>query len=650
MADTPSLLTADVPPDTAWAMFDAEWYVRAHSEAREIDPAEALSFYLEKGRMLGHSPNPYFDEAWYLATYPEVELALQTGEAASGFEDYCHTGWRIRSPHWLYDDAIYAALYPDLTAETLANAGFRNRYDHFLRAGSKEGRIGHLFFDPAVYERRLRPDADAPGSPFGRFLRGLAFGEPERRTTVYFDPDWYRVTYPDVVAEIAAGVWTSALHHYLCNHEPRARNPLPEFDEVAYLDRYDDVAAEVAAGHCKRGYDHFLISGAFELRAPSETVDLKYYATVHAQVGADVAAGRARDAFAHLLSIGRAAGLAAAPPREELPSEPHARALFRAQARMGLRAAGRHPLDFTIPDGVNPFVSVVMVLHDQFALTMQALGSLRNNFVGPIELIIIDSGSTDETRHLSRYVRGARILRFDVNIGFVRGCNAALLSATADAVLYLNNDITLSPGAIETALRRLAADPTIGAVGGKVVRSHGLLQEAGCIVWRNGFTTGYARDRDPMAPEANFARIVDFCSGVFLMVRSEPLQALGGFDDAFAPAYHEETDLCIRLAHEMGLRVLYDPDIVVTHLEFGSAGSRAAEQLIGRSHRIFVEKHAEWLRTRPPQPPATLPGSGEPPNAPSARRARAQAEAGARGTAYAGGPGVCEGRLLGTRV
>jgi glycosyltransferase involved in cell wall biosynthesis len=95
-----------------------------------------------------------------------------------------------------------------------------------------------------------------------------------------------------------------------------------------------------------------------------------------------------------------------------------------------------------------------MVLHNQFELTLMALGSLRANYAGEIELILVDSGSSDETRYIERYVPGATYLRFDDNIGYLRGCNAGLTFATADTVLYLNNDIELAPGAVGEALRR----------------------------------------------------------------------------------------------------------------------------------------------------------------------------------------------------
>ena len=79
--------------------------------------------------------------------------------------------------------------------------------------------------------------------------------------------------------------------------------------------------------------------------------------------------------------------------------------------------------------------------------------------------------------------------------GYLRGCNAGLTQVSAGAVLYLNNDIELARGAVPAALRRLLSDPKIGAVGGKVIRTHGFLQEAGGIIWSDGITEGYLRDR-----------------------------------------------------------------------------------------------------------------------------------------------------------
>jgi O-antigen biosynthesis protein len=586
----------------AWAAFDPAWYLHAYPAVRdrlpELTPAALLRFYLDTGQQLGHSPNRCFDEAWYRTAYPDVAAALGRGPS-SGFDHYCRGAHRTHAPHWLFDEQLYRRRNPDLTDAVLDAAGMTNGYDHYLRHGDREQRIGHLFFDPLCYLAELDAAAReaATAGPFRAYLRRIEAGGDETRTSLYFDPAWYLARYPAVAEAIASGAWRCALHHYLANDAPTAFDPLPEFSEADYLARYPDAAAAVEKGTLRHGYRHFLTHGATERRSPGPAMDLRYYAD-HAAVRAALRNGTAPDPFTHYLAGGKAQGLPAVPPPEERISEGQAKTLFRRKARALLPLFGRWPLDFTCAGA--PALTVVMVVHDRIALTLQALGSLRGSFSGAIELVVVDSGSTDETAFLARYVRGATLLRHEQNIGFLRGGNMGMLHAIADAVLLLNNDVELAPGAVDAALARLRSDSAIGAVGGKVIRTHGRLQEAGCIVWGDGSTSGYLRDVSPLVPEANFVRDVDFCSAVFLLLRRSAVEAAGGFDDAFAPAYFEDVDLCLRLS-AAGLRVVYDPTVVVYHLEYGSLGSRLeAETSMARNLQVFRGKHAALLATRPP--------------------------------------------------
>jgi O-antigen biosynthesis protein len=588
---------------TTWAPFDPDWYLRTYSTIRDelpnTDPATVLQHYLVQGQPLGHSPNPFFDEAFFLANNLDAAAMVSAGEAMSGFDLYCRGSGRHRRPHWLFDEALYRERNSDLTDESLQAHGLVNGYHHYLRIGNKEGRGASLFFDRTTYLGQLSvedlAEAEAEG-PFVHYLRRLSQGGHLLRTTPYFDPEWYLQRYPEVADAIAAGKWLCPLHHYLANATPTEFDPLPLFSERYYLTRYPDIRNAVETGRHRNGYEHFLRSGARELRSPGEPFDLQYYVTAHRSVRADLEGGAAPHGFAHYLTIGRAAGLAVLPPPDDDVTEGQAKTLFRTRARNLLPLFARAPLDFTVADRVD--LSVVMVLHNQFALTMQALSSLRQNWPGHIQLVLVDSGSSDETRFIGRYVHGADILQFDVNIGFVRGCKAGLLNATGDTVLLLNNDVELGPNSIAAALRRLCSDSHIGIVGGKIIRTHGRLQEAGCILWRDGVTAGYMRDASPLAPEANFVRDVDYCSGAFLMVRGDLLRTLDGLSDAFIPAYYEDVDLCVRV-RQAGFRVVYDPNVVVHHYEYGSAKSfRAVEAETARAREVFIRRNQPYLRFR----------------------------------------------------
>ena len=594
-----------LPGETAiaWAAFDADWYLTAHPDVRaEIgagDAAAILAFYLDHGQKQGHSPNIYFDEAWHVKTHAGAAAAVREGHAASGFDAYCQAGFRFRSPHWLFSEALYRQRYADLRDEVLQADGNANGYDHYLKHGSQEGRIGHLLFDPAVYLAQLdqveRQAAQAAG-PFVHHLRRIAGRRPEVRSSVYFDPIWYLQQYPIVAKAIEQGEWQCALHHYLCNDTPDMFDPLPEFSEIYYLTRYPDIAGAVETKDRRNGYDHFLSHGVLEQRSPSRWIDLQYYLTTHGSVRADLEQGRARDALAHYLTIGRARGLQPAPAPEEQVTEQQATALFRRKANNLLPAAGRIPIDFTC--SATPSVSVVMVLHDEFPQALMVLSALRAHYPGDVELVLIDSGSADETGQIGRYVHGARVMRFDSDIGSVRARNAALNCATANAVLFLGNDVELAPGTIAGALHRLASNERIGAVGGKVIRANGSLQEAGRIVWRDGSSVGYLEGGSPLAPEANFVRDVDVCGSEFLLVRVALLRQLDGFDDALAAGGYDDTDLCARIA-EAGYRVVYDPAVVIYQHGSARVGDGAGEvAAIDHAHQLFFRKHINHLRFR----------------------------------------------------
>jgi O-antigen biosynthesis protein len=588
-----------------WTRFDAEWYQRRYAPdmgAIAPTPSALMAHYLEIGRRLSYSPNPLFDEAWYLKAHPEAAQEVRSRHLQSGFEHYCIEGYRHVSPHWLFDQVYYRERYADLAPELLDRLGLVNYYAHFLRYGTQEGRIAHRFFWPKFYWAALEPAQREEAATKGAFQHFLAtsVGEgPESRTTPYFAPTWYRDTYGDIDAAIRDGQFSSALHHYLTNEMPAAFDPNPIFSEAAYLRRNDDVAAAVNEQRVRSGYHHFIADGVKEHRFFSRAIDLHKYVASHALVRADLKADPAMDAYLHFLTIGTALGLAVSPQAALVvgPEEDHSKAQFRSEAEVVALSHARCGIDFTMM--TPPVVSVIMVVHNRFSLTKSSLASLRSNFHEAIELILVDSGSTDETINIETMIKGAKLIRLATNEGFVVACNTALRHVTSDTVLFLNNDIRLSPRAVEAALLKLRSANDIGAVGGKIVRAHGRLQEAGCVIWRDGGAAGCLRDGDPLDPRANYARDVDYCSAVFLLVPAALVKALGGFDSDYAPSYYEDTDLCVRIG-QVGFRVIYDPAVVVHHLEYGSLeASEDAEAAMERGRRIFVRKHADWLMQQP---------------------------------------------------
>jgi O-antigen biosynthesis protein len=246
----------------------------------------------------------------------------------------------------------------------------------------------------------------------------------------------------------------------------------------------------------------------------------------------------------------------------------------------------------------NPVLSIVIVLFNKAELSLACFRSLFENVTIAYQLIIVDNNSSDDTHALLQRIEGAEIIRNRENVHFLKANNQALSVVKGEYLLMLNNDTEVTINSINIAVETLKHKPRCGAVGAKLILPDGRLQEAGSIIWNDGSCLGYGRGLNPNAPEFNFLRAVDYCSGAFLLTRTNLFKEHGGFDNLFEPAYYEETDYCLWL-EKKGFQVLYNPLVTIRHFEFGSGLHEHVIELHKKNQQLFFEKHSTQLKHHP---------------------------------------------------
>ncbi len=241
-----------------------------------------------------------------------------------------------------------------------------------------------------------------------------------------------------------------------------------------------------------------------------------------------------------------------------------------------------------MPGSGAPLVSVIIPAHGHTGYTLRCLASIAARPPeAPIEVIVVDdAGPPDEMAVLAQ-VKGIRLLRNHVNLGFIGACNAASRTARGQYLLFLNNDTQVLPGWLDAMLVPFQTRDNVGAVGSMLLYPDGRLQEAGCIVWFDGSGWNYGRHEDPTRPVYNYLREADYCSGACLLVPRAVFERLGRFDIGYAPAYYEDTDFCFRLRAQ-GLKTIYQPRSRIVHFEGISHGRDTAVGV--KSHQVINKK------------------------------------------------------------
>lgn len=249
-------------------------------------------------------------------------------------------------------------------------------------------------------------------------------------------------------------------------------------------------------------------------------------------------------------------------------------------------------LKFPVYD--DPDISIIIPVFNQWEATLSCLRSIHANTDAiAYEIIIADDGSTDETTNIHDHVANIRLIRNERNLQFLRNCNNAAQQANGKYLLLLNNDTNVQSGWLSHLLETASSDERIGIVGPKLVYPDGRLQEAGGIIWKDGAGWNYGRYDDPEKAEYNYEREVDYVSGACLLIRKELWEKVGGFDQRFAPAYYEDTDLAFQVRN-LGCKVIYQPESVVVHFEGISSGT-TVDAGIKRHQKLNRDKFvAKW--------------------------------------------------------
>jgi len=234
-----------------------------------------------------------------------------------------------------------------------------------------------------------------------------------------------------------------------------------------------------------------------------------------------------------------------------------------------------------------PVVSVIIPTYNRAGLLPRALRSALQQTMTDLEVIVLDDGSTDQTREVVVEFADPRIRHFSrPHRGVAAARNEALLYARASLIAFLDSDDEWVPDKLDRQLRHLA----------------GTAQSAGIVY--SGFTSVHEDTgrRYVYAPPASgrgmvFAKLLETHWITFstVVARREVFEAVGGFNEGLRTG--SDREWLLRVARRYAFDFL--PDSLALYYQHPATSMQ--RDLRGRITLIktILDEFSHDLRRRP---------------------------------------------------
>lgn len=221
--------------------------------------------------------------------------------------------------------------------------------------------------------------------------------------------------------------------------------------------------------------------------------------------------------------------------------------------------------------------------------TIECVASLKRLNYPNYEIVVVDNASTDgSVSALRAQYPDITIIENGQNLGYAEGFNTGLRYAYdngADYFFILNNDTVIDSEALIELVRVAQEDEKIGFVSGKVYwhTKPDTFQTVGRYNHSMILAGLHVGSGEVDHGQYDEAQDYDFIDDIFLLVRREVYETVGGYDPNFF-LYYEETDWCARV-RRAGFRIVYAPAAKIWHKGF-----------IGNENITFSPKRIFYLQ------------------------------------------------------
>jgi GT2 family glycosyltransferase len=240
-------------------------------------------------------------------------------------------------------------------------------------------------------------------------------------------------------------------------------------------------------------------------------------------------------------------------------------------------------------------IDIIIPNYNGAALLPTCLDALRRQTRQDFYVVVVDDGSTDESRELlARFYPEAQVIALPQNRGLAAAVNTAFEATGGEYVVLLNNDTEVAPRWLEHLIGALERYPEYAFAASKLMLFHQRdhIHSAGDYYRADGVPGNRGVWQRDSARYNVMEEVFGPCAGAAAYRRSalEMLAEDGQVLDEDLVMYCEDVDLNIR-ARLRGFRTIYVPRAIVYHRLSATGAGMLASYYCGRNFILVWAKN-----------------------------------------------------------
>jgi len=236
-----------------------------------------------------------------------------------------------------------------------------------------------------------------------------------------------------------------------------------------------------------------------------------------------------------------------------------------------------------LKDNLRPLVSVIIATYNRADYVGESINSVLNQSYQNVEIVVIDDGSTDNTKNvLSQYKNKIKYI-YQENKGQAAARNNGIRESKGEFIAFLDSDDLLMPGAIELQVNALSSESNIKLAYGRIMeidsKGRAIVTHRNNQRYKSGSVYGDL--------------LLDyFIQTSTVMVRKECFNHIGYFDESIRGT--EDWDMWLRISRHFKVQCI---DAIIAKYRVHNANSIGNIDKLFKNELKVLRKHFRFIKS-----------------------------------------------------